>query len=148
MSTFDLHDLETPFSLEEIKKAIDDMPSGKAPGPDGFSRGVFRACWKIIKSDLHAVFHQLYNLDSRGLRRINSALIVLLPKKGDAASISDYRPISLIHSVVKLFTKILARRLAPKLDLMVDHCQSAFIKGRCIQENYINVQNTARFFHK
>jgi hypothetical protein len=31
----DLDDLGLPFSKLEIKNTIDDMPSDKAPGPDG-----------------------------------------------------------------------------------------------------------------
>jgi hypothetical protein len=45
-------------------------------------------------------------------------------------------------------SKILASRLAPKLEELVDQCQSAFIKHRCIQENYLYVQCTTHFFHK
>uniref|UniRef100_A0A8R7NZQ8 Reverse transcriptase domain-containing protein n=1 Tax=Triticum urartu TaxID=4572 RepID=A0A8R7NZQ8_TRIUA len=51
-------------------------------------------------------------------------------------------------SVIKIFSKILALRLAPKLNALVDQCQSVFIKKRSIQENFLYVQNTARLFHK
>ena len=50
---------------------------------------------------------------------VNSAYITLLPKKEDASCIKDYRPISLVHSFAKLVTKILANRLASKLDKLV-----------------------------
>jgi mannosylglycoprotein endo-beta-mannosidase len=148
LQAFDLSDMETPFSLEEIKLALDDLPRDKAPGPDGFSGGFYKSCWDIIRTDVHAAFHQIFHLDARGLRKINSSLIALIPKKNDAVALNDFRPISLIHSLIKLFTKVLARRLAPKLQEMVAPCQSAFIKNRCIQENYLYVQNMARFFHR
>uniref|UniRef100_A0A453BBG1 Reverse transcriptase domain-containing protein n=1 Tax=Aegilops tauschii subsp. strangulata TaxID=200361 RepID=A0A453BBG1_AEGTS len=48
---FDLHELELPFSEEEIWHAITMMPPGKAPGPDGFTSEFLRACWPIIKAD-------------------------------------------------------------------------------------------------
>uniref|UniRef100_A0A8R7PF27 Reverse transcriptase domain-containing protein n=1 Tax=Triticum urartu TaxID=4572 RepID=A0A8R7PF27_TRIUA len=51
-------------------------------------------------------------------------------------------------SLLKIFTKLFARRLAPKLKDLVDQCQSAFIKKRSIQENFLYVQNTARYLHK
>jgi hypothetical protein len=148
LSSPDLSSLELPFSLDEIKRAIDDMPADKAPGPDGFSGAFFRACWDTVKDDLHAAINQIYLLDRRGLRRINTSLIALIPKLQGADSLQDFRPISLIHSLIKIFSKILATRLAPKLGDMIDPCQSAFVKSRCIQENYLYVQNTARFFHK
>ena len=143
-----MHDIEGEFTLEEVTAAILDTPADKAPGPDGFSRTFFRSCWEIIKLDLLAALNQLYHMDSTGLARINKALIVLLPKKRGADRLQDFRPISLVHSLIKIFTKILAKRLAPKLQQLVDPCQAAFINHRSIQENFLYVQNTARFFHK
>ena len=87
-------------------------------------------------------------MDRRGLARVNKAIIVLIPKKQGVETLQDFRPISLIHSLLKIFTKLLARRLAPKLKDLVDQCQSAFIKKRSIHENFLYVQNTARYLHK
>jgi hypothetical protein len=55
---------------------------------------------------------------------------MLLRKKERAESIGDYRPISLVHSVAKIFSKILASRISPWLHEMVSSGQSAFIKKR------------------
>ena len=79
---------------------------------------------------------------------LNSAYITLLPKKEDADQPKDFRPISLVHSFAKLVTKLLANRLAPKLQEMVSPVQSAFIKGRFIQDNFMLVQQTARYLHQ
>ena len=78
---------------------------------------------------------------------LNSAYITLLPKRFDAEQVKDFRPISLVHSFAKLVTKILANRLASRLDKMVYPNQSAFIKKRFIQDNYMLVQQTVRFLH-
>lgn len=128
----DLQDIEGEFTLEEVRAAVLDTPADKAPGPDEFSGGFFRSCWEIIKIDLLAALNQLYHMDSTGLARINKSLIVLLPKKRGADRLQDFWPISLVHSLIKIFTKILARRLAPKLRQLVDPCQAAFIKHRSI----------------
>ena len=37
---------------QEIKAAVKDMPSEKAPGPDGFIGVFYKRCWPIIKADL------------------------------------------------------------------------------------------------
>jgi hypothetical protein len=66
---------------------------------------------------------------THGFHAINEALLTLLSKKAEAMSLNDYRPISLIHIIGKLFSKILANRLAPMLDSLVHHSQRAFIKG-------------------
>ena len=54
-------------------------------------------------------FHSLWSLDSRSVYLTNQAYMILLKKKTDAANVGDFRPISLIHSVAKLFTKVLIR---------------------------------------
>ena len=79
---------------------------------------------------------------------LNSANIVLLPKKAESLRITDFRPISLIHSIAKIFSKLLANRLAPHLNSLVSNCQSAFIKKRSIHDNFLYVQGAVRRMHK
>jgi hypothetical protein len=76
-----LEDLGLPFSISEIKEAIDDMPADKAPGPDGFSISFFRSCWDIIKDDLIRAINAFSELSASNFHIINTANIVLLPKK-------------------------------------------------------------------
>uniref|UniRef100_A0A453BKK9 Reverse transcriptase domain-containing protein n=1 Tax=Aegilops tauschii subsp. strangulata TaxID=200361 RepID=A0A453BKK9_AEGTS len=95
------------------------MPAHKAPGPDGFTAEFIKACWPMVRQDFADVFQQLYDMRGRGFARLNQALLALLPKRADAASFGDYRPISLIHLVAKVFAKLLSLRLDPKLDRLV-----------------------------
>jgi hypothetical protein len=74
-------------------------------------------------------------------------LMILLPKSPDAEMIKDYRPISLIHSVGKHISKLLANCLAPKIGSLVHGTQCAFIKGRSIHENFKFVHSSARLLH-
>jgi hypothetical protein len=54
--------------------------------------------------------------------------MILLPKTDEATSVRDYHPIALIYIVGKLFSKVLATKLAN----LIHPSQSAFIKGRFI----------------
>ncbi|WVZ80204.1 LOW QUALITY PROTEIN: hypothetical protein U9M48_027698 [Paspalum notatum var. saurae] len=81
------------------------------------------------------------------LQSLNSAFITLIPKKDGVVHVKDYHPISLVHSFAKLVTKIFANRLAGRLHELVSPNQSAFIKGRSIQDNFLLVQQTTRFLH-
>jgi hypothetical protein len=83
-----------------------------------------------------------------GLWRLNSPFFTLIPKQTEASRLGDFRPISLVHSFSKLITKILANRLAPKLDKMVSPNQSAFIKDRCIHDNFLMVNQTVKMLQK
>jgi hypothetical protein len=144
----DLLAIEAPFTQEEIKETINSMPLDKAPGPDGFTGLFFKTCWEIIKDDITVAINSMFLLNSQGFERLNSANIILLPKKSDATCVTDFRPINLIHSVAKIFTKLLANRLALILDSLVSKCQSAFIKKRSIQDNFLYVQNVVHTLQK
>ena len=123
--------LESPFTQEEISKAIFQLDRDKAPRPDGFTIAVFQDCRDVIKEDLVRVFAEFHR--SRIISQsTNASFIVLLPKKGMSKKISDYRPISLITSLYKIIAKVLARRLRGVLHETIHSTQGAFVQGRQI----------------
>lgn len=89
-----------------------------------------------------------HNQHDQHLSHLNTAHIVLIPKKADAKSISDFRPISRTHSVAKIFSKLLAKRLGPELSGLVSRAQSAFIKKRSIHDNFLYTQNLIKALHQ
>jgi hypothetical protein len=110
----DLSELDAPFSLEELKTAVFDTPSDKAPGPDGFSAGFFKTSYNVVKDDLLRALNKFYDLNDPSFTCLNTAFYVLLPKNEAPSMMSHYRPISLIHVVAKLVSKILSARLQPR----------------------------------
>ena len=81
-------------------------------------------------------------------QRKNSFCHAPAKKKDDAEGVGDFRPISLINSVPKLITKVLSMRLTDKMGSIVSPAQSAFLKERCLQDNYLNVRNSVRSLHR
>jgi hypothetical protein len=79
---------------------------------------------------------------------LNEANIILLPKKEGIEKNEDFKPISLINSVTKIFMKLPSLRLAPVMANIISNCQSAFIKGRNIHDNFLYVHSMARKFHQ
>ena len=144
----DIQELDAFFTKEEVWETIKGMPSDKAPRPDGFTGRFYKSCWPIIKSDIMAALIAVQCGNTQNLWMLNSVFLTLIPKKKAADQVKDFRPISLIHSFAKLVTKILANQLARKLHDLVANNQSVFVKGRCIQDNFMLVQQTARFFHQ
>jgi len=142
------HDLKEPFSDEEVWITIKQLHPDKAPGPDGYTGRFYKSCWQIIKKDILAAIAAIQRGNFRNLHLINSALLTLLPKKNNATVVKDFRPISLIHSFANLITKLLANRLAGRLSELVSANQSTFVKGRCIHDNFLLVQQTTRFLHQ
>lgn len=142
-----LHGLDDPFSEDEIWGIVKEMPSVAHRAPDGFTGLFFKKTWEVIKPDIINLFNAFWSLDTRSLYLLNDALMVLLRKCPTPKKIGDYRPISLIHSVGKLLTKGLARRLAPRLHELVKNNQSAFVKGGSLYDNFRAVQLSARWSH-
>jgi hypothetical protein len=141
----ELESLGDPFTKEEVRNAINQMPGDKAPGLDGFTGVFFKRCWDIIKVDVMNVVHLYGSLHAQNFHWLNSTNIALLPKKEGAEDIADFRPISLIHAIAKIISKMLALRLGPLMDELVCNAQSAFIKKR---NNFLYVKNLATIFHK
>jgi hypothetical protein len=148
VQSHDLAALDAPFSEEEMWETIKQLPSDMASGPDGFTGRFFKSCWPTIKVDVMSAVSCIWARKFRNLSSLNSAYIILLPKHEAAQNVKDFRPISLVHSFAKLVTKILANRLAGRLQQMVSPNQPAFIKKRSIQDNFMLVQQSARFLHQ
>jgi hypothetical protein len=99
-----------------------------------------------IRADMMLVFNALWHRDMRNLHDLNEALLILLPKLADTFMVRDYRPITLIHTIGKLISKVLTFRLVLRLHELIQSNQSAFIKGRFIQDNFKMVQCTSTPF--
>ena len=69
-------------------------------------------------------FHE----QSSFLKSLNTIFLVLLPKKGGAEDLGDFRPISLLGGLYKL----LANRLKKVIGKVVSLDKNAFVMGRQI----------------
>jgi hypothetical protein len=125
--------LEEPFSQKEIEDVVKDLPNEKSPGPDGFNNEFIKNCWHIIGKDVTDLIHDFYE-EKVSLESINSSFITLIPKVENPTSPSDFRPISLLNSVLKILTKLLANRLQKIILKLVHKNQYGFLKKRSIQD--------------
>ncbi|KAJ9703126.1 hypothetical protein PVL29_004763 [Vitis rotundifolia] len=123
--------LDSPFTEEEISKAIFQLDRDKAPGPDGFTIAVFQECWDVIKEELVRVFAEFHRSGIIN-QSTNASFIVLIPKKSLSKRISDFRPISLITSLYKIIAKVLSGRPRGVLHETIHYSQGAFVQGRQI----------------
>lgn len=105
------------------------MSLNKSPGPDGYSVEFIRASWDTVGGDVVAAVSEFFR-NGRLLKDLNTTAIALIPKKSEACSFGDYRPISCCNVVYKVISKIIANRLKPILQKCVSPNQAAFLKGR------------------
>jgi hypothetical protein len=117
-------------------------------GPDGFIGIFYKCCFELIKDDLSSAIHDFYHHRCKNLHLINEAHITLLQKREGVDRIDMFRPISLINSFMKILTKILANRLAPRMNEIVSTAQNAFIQKRSIHDNFLYVQKVIQKLHR
>ena len=120
------------------------LAGDKAPGPDGYPISFYQHFWDLIKVDLCRFFKDLRSSRTE-LFRLKYTYITLIPKKQESKHVKDFRPISLIHGVVKIFSKLLAIRLSKHLDSLISDSQSTFIKGRQISDCYLSAMEIISF---
>jgi len=132
-NTVDTDTLTEPFSTEDIDAVVKSLPSDKAPGPDGFNTDFIKKCWPIVKHDFYNLYQAFYG-GNVCLQSINGSHVTLVLKKDNATKISDFRPISLLNTSVKILTKLLANRLQLLMPDLVHRNQYGFIKHRSIQD--------------
>jgi hypothetical protein len=125
--------LQAPFSDKEIDDVVKQLPNDKSPGPDGFNNEFIKTCWSIIAPDVKKLLCD-FHAGNITLESINSSFITLIPKIDNPSSPGDFRPISLLNSVLKIITKLLANRLQDIILSLVHKNQYGFLKKRSIQD--------------
>jgi hypothetical protein len=128
--------LERPFSEEEVVVALNQIRGEKAPGLDRFTLAFFHHCWDVVKKEVLDSFQEFY-VHEAFERSLNSAFVVLIPKKVGASDVKDFRLISLTGNIYKIISKVLANRLEEVLGSLLSPSQNAFIQGRQIQDSML-----------
>ncbi|GKV09906.1 hypothetical protein SLEP1_g21339 [Rubroshorea leprosula] len=107
--------LTAQFTEEEIKEAVWDCDSSKAPGPDGCNFGFIKAMWEIVKDDV-VKFVEDFHTSGRLVRGSNASFIVLIPKKENP--------------------------MKKVMEGLISEQQSAFIQGRQLMDSVVVANET------
>ena len=117
-----------PLSIEVIDKCIRNLKPGKACGPDELSAERLQHAHPIITKCIHKLFSVMINYDLAP-KGFGSGIVVPLvkDKTGYIHSANNYRPITLVPIISKLFEAV-------NLDcygncFVVDDLQFGFKKG-------------------
>ncbi|KAK4382260.1 hypothetical protein Sango_2889900 [Sesamum angolense] len=94
----------------EIKDAFFDIAEDKAPGPDGYSSGFYKAAWPVIGEEIIKAILEFFTT-GRLLKQVNTTILALIPK-----------------------------RLRLVLDKLISPSQNAFVPGRSIGDNILLAQ--------
>ena len=136
LSNDEREELERPLAANEFSKVLfKKMKIGKSPGNDGLTVEFYRTFWKELRDPLTKALRESITVGELSPSQKQS-VIRLIPKKGkDLAQIKNWRPISLMNVDVKILSKALNSRIEKHLAKLTSKEQSAFVKGRLLQDN-------------
>ena len=124
------------ITVEDIKLAIKNIPTYAAPGPDKLPAVVLKECADQLIEPIMIIWRK--SLDTGEVPEfLKLQTIKPLYKKGSKALSENYRPVSLTSHLIKLFERILRKKLIKFIEdnnLLSDN-QHAFRTGRsCLSQ--------------
>ena len=141
------------ISMEEVVLALRSMKSGKASGPSEVTSDMFKLAGELGHNMLLSVFRNVWHNNTAPVRWSESITIPLFKGKGDALDCGKYRGLRLLEHGMKIWERVLMRRLENLV--VISPQQFGFAAGksttdaifiaRQLQEKYL--QNKQKLYH-
>jgi hypothetical protein len=139
-------DLMRTFTDEELDFVLHETKTDTALGPDGLPVLFYKKFWPLLKKEVLEILNG-FALGRVDIASLNFGILSLLPKVPGADNIKQYRPIALINVIFKLASKVFACRLSPVAHRVISQSQTAFIKGRFIQDGPLALHEIIHELH-
>ena len=127
-------DCEFILSEKDLLLVLKSMPNNKSPGNDGLTKEFYEVFWDDLKTPLISSFKSAF-VKGELSNSQKQAVIKLIEKKDkDKRLIQNWRPISLLNTDPKIFSKALANGIKKYLPFLISLNQTAYVEGRFIRE--------------
>ena len=117
-----------PVLQREVEFAISNLPTGKSAGDDEVINEELKLGGDPVVEILTLLINRCIT-DKQTPDSWKNAIIILLHKKGDKADLKNYRPISLLPAIYKVFSRIILNRIRPQLNFHQPPEQAGFRSG-------------------
>ena len=118
-----------PPSMEELERVIKKLKRRKAPGPDDIPTEIVKELDADNKEYILELMVKWWNEEYIEEEELQ-ARVVLIYKKGDTNKFENYRPISLLNTLYKIFAALLHIRISETLDRHLQKTQFGFRKKK------------------
>ncbi len=134
-------DLDQAVTMDEVKKALDGSNFESSSGWDGVTFRAIRKFWGVLSEPMLKMIQETFR-EGELMETFKLGLIKLIPKKGDAQKVGDWRPITLLCCGYKLISGIVANRLGKYLHKLIGRSQKGFMSNKNINTCTVNVMNS------
>ena len=127
-------------SVAEVESVLAKLDSTKATGPDEISARLLKETAPVISTSLCSLYNKSLN---RGVfpQEWKIANIVPVYKKGDKEYLENYRPISLLCIVSKVFERCVLNNIREHIYQEIKTSQHGFTRGKSCVTNLLEVLN-------
>ena len=102
--------LDSPFEHYELLLVLKSLKCNKSPGMDGIPYEFYKYAPPAFINEILILFNKIFLSETIPMN-FKKSIIIPLFKKGDANLVSNYRGLSLIDSIAKIFNSILLQRI-------------------------------------
>jgi hypothetical protein len=119
---------ENEITRKEIQMAIKQMKSNKAPGPSGITAEMIKALGQDGIDWLYIILNDFMKNETLPTDMKESEIVTIYKQKGDALECGNYRGIKLLEIVLKIYERVIERRIREKVHIHEN--QFGFMPGR------------------
>ena len=132
---------DVDFSVSRIKLILNNLDINKAQGPDGINGTILKHCSESLAYPLSKIFKLTYNVGCLPCEWKTSN-IVPVHKKDDKSNVQNYRPISLISLVMKVYERVIYEELLHRSEAKIDPRQHGFLRNKSCNTNLLSFTNS------
>ena len=142
-----MEDLDRTITIAEVEAAIHRLKLKKAPGEDGVPAEFFKSAPDNFIERLTYLFNEMF-VTGNVSTSFQKAIIFPIYKQGDAGNPANYRGISFLNVVSKIFTCIIYTRLEKWVERnsLLSECQAGFRKGYSTIDNIFCLTSVAKSY--
>ena len=116
----------TPFTLIELTQALKSLKRNRCADTNGIRAEMLKESGKHLLDKLLELYNAILNGNMEPPASWKHSVVSVIHKSGDATQPQNYRPISIIPMLYKLFSKLMYKRLYPILDAAQCRDQAGF----------------------
>ena len=126
------------ITIKDILDGLNKIKPRVTPGPDQIPAYMMKACKDIIAPILHVIFN--VSLMKGVFPEVwKEAYIIPIYKNGAKTDANNYRPVTILNCLSKVFEQIIQRYLAFHVKSRLHKAQHGFVQGKSIETNLIEV---------